>query len=103
MSINILNGFIFKNYLYLRNLFLLVSILLNLQSIIANDLSENKTVQLILEKDEVYEAMQYLEVYEDKSHTASFEEIQKKEFKLNTKGTINFGITNSTYWFRFRI
>lgn len=95
--------FIFKNYKYLQSLILLVSIFLNLQSLIANDLSEIKTPHLILEKDEVYEAMQYLEVYEDKSHTESFEEIQKKEFKLNAKGIINFGITNSTYWFRFRI
>jgi two-component system, sensor histidine kinase LadS len=66
-----------------------------------NSFKEEKA--LSIESEAIYELAKYVSIFEDKSAILNFEQVQQKEFKPNSKGTINFGFSESAYWFKFKL
>ncbi|MEM7015727.1 MAG: EAL domain-containing protein [Pseudomonadota bacterium] len=62
---------------------------------------------IVLEKDQVYPIGPYVDVLEDRDGSLTIEQVKtapwQHRFTTNTTESINFGMTNSTYWFRFSV
>lgn len=69
--------------------------------LLVSPLSSENTITL--NSLEIYPLNSVLEIYEDKSAQLSLKNVLNMEFQPNSNGTINFGLTNSAFWFRFKI
>ncbi|HMV41276.1 MAG TPA: diguanylate cyclase [Leptospiraceae bacterium] len=49
------------------------------------------------------EVMSHVDYLEDKSNSLDLNSVKSLNFKKNYSGSINFGLSNSTYWFRLKI
>ncbi|MCX7997855.1 MAG: SpoIIE family protein phosphatase [Leptospiraceae bacterium] len=69
--------------------------------LLVSPLSSENTI--LLNFLEIYPVNSVLEIYEDKSAQLSLNDVLNVEFQPNINNTINFGLTNSAFWFRFKI
>lgn len=88
--------------LYTYFLLCIVLLLLPLNYLFSQ--SEKKSGRVLFFSEEInYEVAPFTSILEDKTNSLTYEEIKQKEFTLNDKANINFGIKSSITWIKFRI
>lgn len=59
--------------------------------------------RVVIDSDIIYELPEFTSIYEDKSKNLTIEEVKRKEFIPNTKGTVTYGLRDSAFWVKFKI
>lgn len=57
---------------------------------------------LVILENQIYDVMPAIEYIKDHTNSLNIEDISKLSFQKNLSSSVNFGVSSSTFWFRFK-